>query len=154
MILPFLVFRLRISDGLCSDRASPLVRRCRYRDQAREEATSPGIWRSGEFDLDYDRFALVPFIQIAQAIGKIFERSVLRQHVRKLTVRERHSHAARPRLVVMEVEHSFLRILVIERGLVLRNVTPFARTATSPAGRLSCSTIAASETAAVDSETT
>jgi hypothetical protein len=46
---------------------------------------------------------VVPFIQIAQAIGKIFERSVLRQHKRKLTVRKRHSHAARPQLVVMEI---------------------------------------------------
>jgi hypothetical protein len=102
MILPFLVFRLRISDGLRSDRAL-WGGGADTATKPREEAASPGIWRSGEFDLDCDRFAVVPFIQIAQAIGKIFECSVLRQHERKLTVRERHSHAARPRLVVMEV---------------------------------------------------
>jgi hypothetical protein len=49
----------------------------------------------------------VPHIQIVQAIGKIFERSVLRQHEGKRTVCERHSQVARARLVLMEIRHGF-----------------------------------------------
>jgi hypothetical protein len=103
MILLFLVFRLRIRTTSARIRRLIWCGGAGTATKPREEAASPVIWRSGEFDLDCDRFAVVPFIQIAEATGKIFERSVLRQHKQKLTVRERHSHAARPRLVVMEV---------------------------------------------------
>ena len=53
----------------------------------------PGVGGSGEFDLDCDRLAVLP-LETVQAIGKIFERSVLRQHERKRTVFERHRYAA------------------------------------------------------------
>jgi hypothetical protein len=59
---------------------------------------------------------VVSLSEAEQAIGKIFECSVLRQHERKLTLFERYPHAAWPRLVVMDVLHRFLRILVIEPG--------------------------------------
>jgi hypothetical protein len=45
------------------------------------------VERSGEFDLDYDRFAMVPLTETVQPIGKIFKRSVLRQHERERTLR-------------------------------------------------------------------
>jgi len=46
----------------------------------RDESASLGVERSGEFDLDYDGFATVPLSETVQPIGKIFKRSVLRQH--------------------------------------------------------------------------
>jgi len=112
------------SDGLSLD-WRPL--RCSGANTAtatklRDEPASLDVGRSGEFHLDCNRFAVVPLIQIAQAIGKIFERSVLRQHERKRTLFERYPHAAWPRLVVMDVLHRFLRILVIEPGLPSESV--------------------------------
>jgi hypothetical protein len=90
---------------------------------------------------------VVPLIQIAQAIGKIFERSVLRQHERKRTLFERYPHAVWPRLVVMDVLHRFLRILVIEPGCPPKTFkifeqAPSARPATRPVRGLSVSTLA------------
>jgi hypothetical protein len=40
----------------------------------------PGVGGSGEFDLDCDRLAVLP-LETVQAIGKIFERSVLREQL-------------------------------------------------------------------------
>jgi hypothetical protein len=90
------------------------MQRCRYRDG--DQVSSLGVGRSGEFDLDCDRLGVVSLSEAEQAIGKIFECSVLRQHERKRTLFERYPHAAWPRLVVMDVLHRFLRILVIEPG--------------------------------------
>jgi hypothetical protein len=64
---------------------------------------SPNVGRSGEFDLDCDRLPAVQLTKTVQAIGKIFERSVLQQHERKRTVFERHRYAAWPRLVVVVI---------------------------------------------------
>jgi hypothetical protein len=69
----------------------------------RDESASVGVERSGEFDLDYDGFATMPLTETVQPIGKIFKRSVLRQHERERTVFECHCHAAWPRVVVMDV---------------------------------------------------
>jgi hypothetical protein len=69
----------------------------------RDESASLGVERSGEFDLDCDGFATVPLTETVQPIGKIFKRSILRQHERERTVFECHCHAAWPRLVVIDV---------------------------------------------------
>jgi hypothetical protein len=67
----------------------PSVWRCRYRateTKSRDESASLRVERSGEFDRDCDRLAVVPLAETVQAIGKIFERCVLRQHERKRTI--------------------------------------------------------------------
>jgi hypothetical protein len=64
--------------------------------------------RGGKFDRDCNRPAVTPLTEAVQAICKIFERGVLRHHERNRTVFERHCHAARPRLIVMDVQHRFL----------------------------------------------
>ncbi len=69
----------------------------------RDGSASLGVERSGEFDLDSDGFAMVPLTETVQPIGKIFKRSVLRQHERERTVFEGHCHAAWPSLAVMDV---------------------------------------------------
>jgi len=62
--------------------------------ESRDKSASLGVERSGEFNLDCDRLAVVPLTATVQAIGKISERCVLRQHERKRSVFERHRHAA------------------------------------------------------------
>jgi len=62
-----------------------------------------GLGLSGWYDLDCDRLTAVPLTKTIQAIGKIFERSVLRQHERKRAVCERHRHSAGARPVVMDI---------------------------------------------------
>jgi hypothetical protein len=90
-------------DGLSLDRAPSRCGRARTATKSQDESASLGVERSGEFDLDYDGFAVVPLTETVQPIGKIFKRSVLRQHEREHTVFECHCHAAWPRLVVMGV---------------------------------------------------
>ena len=46
-----------LGSGISFGAAAPVPR-----PSPREEAASPVIWRSGEFDLDCDRFAVVPFM--------------------------------------------------------------------------------------------
>jgi hypothetical protein len=71
--------------------------------KSRDESASLGVERSGEFDLDYDGFAMVPLTETVQPIGKIFKRSVLRHHERERTLFECYCDAAWPRFVVMDV---------------------------------------------------
>jgi hypothetical protein len=75
----------------------------RTETKSRDESASLGIERSGEFDLDYDGFAMMPLTETVQPIGKIFKRSVLRQHERERTFFECYCDAAWPRLVAMDV---------------------------------------------------
>jgi hypothetical protein len=77
--------------------------------QSGDESASLDIGCSGKFDLDCDRLTVVPLTKTVQTIGKILERSVLRQHKRKRTVFERHRHAASPRFLMLDVEHRALQ---------------------------------------------
>ena len=80
MVLPSLVVKLRIPYGLylywvslcCGDADTTTE------TKSRDESASLGVERSGEFDLDYDGFAMVPLTETVQPIGKIFKRGVLR----------------------------------------------------------------------------
>jgi hypothetical protein len=73
-----------------------------------DEPASMRVGHGGEFDRDCNRPAVAPFTKTVQAICKIFERSVLRHHERNRVVFERHRHAARPRLILMDIQHRFL----------------------------------------------
>src|SRR3984893_12481901 len=68
--------------------------------KSRDKSASLCVERRSKFNLDCDRLAVVPLTATVQAIGKISERSVLRQYKRKRSVFERHRHAAWPRFVV------------------------------------------------------
>jgi hypothetical protein len=103
MVLPFLSTKLRILGGLYLDRPSLWCGDTDTATKSRDESASLGVERSGEFDLDYDGFAMMPLTETVQPIGKMFKRSVLRQHERERTFFECYCDAAWPRLVVMDV---------------------------------------------------
>src|SRR6202011_6038622 len=65
--------------------------------KSRDKSASLGVERRSKYNLDCDGLGVVPLTATVQALRKLSERSVLRQHERKRSVFERHRHAAWPR---------------------------------------------------------